>query len=298
MPDAVCKPRGLESTSAPLSVKGSAGKPQLRDLNPNTLWAASPQDLPPGRPQIFGFKPERDLTSENLLKLDEQKLLTLRPPMPKVPVNPTNESTGQAKDPGMTGATVAGEAKKLPAECGPPKDDKSHNLKGKLKPSQLKPANEITPAMDATEGCQNLVDSSARPKGICKSFSMADGYTYTPGHQEVTHCHSFLLHFQTNSRSSVSPTYSPQEPVDQPPKLYCPLGAPFDLVHFTEYPPNQAYSEFTLETRETETVYREGTKVTIPPLTLRPNCLQESVTANKSTSTQIFGVMYITLTGH
>ncbi|KAJ9063977.1 hypothetical protein DSO57_1035232 [Entomophthora muscae] len=34
-----------------------------------------------------------------------------------------------------------------------------------------------------------------------------------------------------------------------------------------------------------------------PPLTPRPNCPQESVAANGSTSTQIFGVMYITLTG-
>ncbi|KAJ9058633.1 hypothetical protein DSO57_1010426 [Entomophthora muscae] len=33
-----------------------------------------------------------------------------------------------------------------------------------------------------------------------------------------------------------------------------------------------------------------------PPLTPRPNCPQESVAANESTSTQIFGVMYITLT--
>ncbi|KAJ9049436.1 hypothetical protein DSO57_1024564 [Entomophthora muscae] len=33
-----------------------------------------------------------------------------------------------------------------------------------------------------------------------------------------------------------------------------------------------------------------------PPLTPRPNCLQESVATNESTSTQIFGVMYITLT--
>ncbi|KAJ9081606.1 hypothetical protein DSO57_1012933 [Entomophthora muscae] len=33
------------------------------------------------------------------------------------------------------------------------------------------------------------------------------------------------------------------------------------------------------------------------PLTLRHDRLQESVAANKSTSTQIFGVMYITLTG-
>ncbi|KAJ9070058.1 hypothetical protein DSO57_1012307 [Entomophthora muscae] len=33
------------------------------------------------------------------------------------------------------------------------------------------------------------------------------------------------------------------------------------------------------------------------PLTPQPNCLQESVTTSKSTSTQLFGVMYITLTG-
>ncbi|KAJ9048646.1 hypothetical protein DSO57_1032839 [Entomophthora muscae] len=34
-----------------------------------------------------------------------------------------------------------------------------------------------------------------------------------------------------------------------------------------------------------------------PPLILRPNCPQESVAANESTSTQLFRVMYITLTG-
>ncbi|KAJ9066367.1 hypothetical protein DSO57_1010319 [Entomophthora muscae] len=34
-----------------------------------------------------------------------------------------------------------------------------------------------------------------------------------------------------------------------------------------------------------------------PPLTLRPDGLQESVATDESTSTQIFGVMYITLTG-
>ncbi|KAJ9088249.1 hypothetical protein DSO57_1024938 [Entomophthora muscae] len=34
-----------------------------------------------------------------------------------------------------------------------------------------------------------------------------------------------------------------------------------------------------------------------PPLTLRPNCPQESVATDESTSTQIFVVIYITLTG-
>ncbi|KAJ9054963.1 hypothetical protein DSO57_1009120 [Entomophthora muscae] len=128
------------------------------------------------------------------------------------------------------------------------------------------------------------------------------------------------------SCGSAPHTCLPQETVDQPPDLYRPPGAPFGLVHFTKYPPNPAYSEFTLEgilihdpkakTRETENVYREGIKVTIPPLlfqdkynfwpaylvpmtpplTLRPDHPQESVATNESTSTQIFGVMYITLT--
>ncbi|KAJ9057668.1 hypothetical protein DSO57_1020405 [Entomophthora muscae] len=135
-----------------------------------------------------------------------------------------------------------------------------------------------------------------------------------------------LFHLQSTSRGSVPHTQQPQETVDQPPKFYCPPGAPFGPVHFTEYPPNPAYLEFTLEeiliynpearTREMETVFREGTKITIPPLlfhdkynylpaylvpmtpplTLKPDCLQESVAANESTSTQIFGVMFITLT--
>ncbi|KAJ9053923.1 hypothetical protein DSO57_1019560 [Entomophthora muscae] len=34
-----------------------------------------------------------------------------------------------------------------------------------------------------------------------------------------------------------------------------------------------------------------------PPLTLRPVCLQESVATNESTSIQVFGMMYITLSG-
>ncbi|KAJ9070564.1 hypothetical protein DSO57_1006614 [Entomophthora muscae] len=136
-----------------------------------------------------------------------------------------------------------------------------------------------------------------------------------------------LFHLQTNFCDSVSPIYSFQETTDQLPKLYCLLEAPFGLVHFTEYPPNLEYLEFTPEeilihnpearTKETETVYREEIKVIIlhllfrnkynylpaylvlmtPPLTLRPNCSQKSVTAKEFTSTQIFGVMYITLTG-
>ncbi|KAJ9068988.1 hypothetical protein DSO57_1023194 [Entomophthora muscae] len=136
-----------------------------------------------------------------------------------------------------------------------------------------------------------------------------------------------LFHFHSTSRGSVPHTHQPHKTTDQPPKLYCSLVAPFGPVHFTEYKPNLAYLEFSLEkilihdpearTRETETVYKEGTKVTIPtllfhnkynylpnylvpmtpPLTLQSERLQKSVTASESTSTKVFGEMYITLTG-
>ncbi|KAJ9084174.1 hypothetical protein DSO57_1027212 [Entomophthora muscae] len=291
---------------------------------------------PPGRRtsclQISGLKPERDLTSGNLLRLDELKIPASRFPTPRVPVNPTNGRAGQAKDPGITWAPTEGETKKLPVECGPPRDDQPHDLTRKFEYSWFEPANELTPATDATKDWKNLVDSSIRPKGICKSLPMADGHTYTLDCQEVAHYHScnkllVLFHLQSTSCISAPSAYPTQETADQLPKLYYPPGAPFGLVHFTEYPPNLAYLEFTLEeiliynpearTRETETVYREGAKITIPPLlfcnkcnylptylvpmtsplTLRPNHPQESVAANESTSTQIFGVMYITLTG-
>ncbi|KAJ9049604.1 hypothetical protein DSO57_1022721 [Entomophthora muscae] len=216
------------------------GKPQLQDSNPNTLWAASPQDQLPGCPQISVLKPERDLTLGNLLRLDELKIPASKFLMPRVPVNLTNEREGQAKDPGITWASTEGETKKLPVECGPPRDDQPHNLTRKF-----------------------------------GSISFA---------------------------------------------VHLPQLCTFCL-------PNPAYLEFTLEeiliynpearTRETETIYREGTKITRPPLlfcgkynylpkylvpmtlplTLRPKCLQEFVAANESATIQIFGVMYITLTG-
>ncbi|KAJ9069029.1 hypothetical protein DSO57_1022650 [Entomophthora muscae] len=136
-----------------------------------------------------------------------------------------------------------------------------------------------------------------------------------------------LLHLQSTPRGSAPCAHLPQETLDQPPKLYRPPGAPFGPVHFTKYPPNPAYLEFTLEeilihdpkarARETKVLYREGTKIIQPPLLFRdkynflpvylvpmklpltpwPNRLQESVATDESTSTQIFGVMYITLTG-
>ncbi|KAJ9089629.1 hypothetical protein DSO57_1010788 [Entomophthora muscae] len=93
------------------------------------------------------------------------------------------------------------------------------------------------------------------------------------------------------------------------------------LVHFTEYPLNPDYSEFTLEEiliynteahiRETVLIGCEETWITIQPLlfcnkynylpaylvpmthplNLRPNHPQESVATSESTYTQIFGVM-------
>ncbi|KAJ9067809.1 hypothetical protein DSO57_1035359 [Entomophthora muscae] len=136
-----------------------------------------------------------------------------------------------------------------------------------------------------------------------------------------------LFHLQFTPCGPVPRVHIIQETADQPPKLYRPPGAPFGPVHFTEYPPNLVYLEFTLEeilihdpearTRETEVLYREGTKIIQPPLlfqdkynflpaylvpmtlphTPRPDCPQESVATDESTSTQVFGVMYITFTG-
>ncbi|KAJ9078851.1 hypothetical protein DSO57_1002478 [Entomophthora muscae] len=132
-----------------------------------------------------------------------------------------------------------------------------------------------------------------------------------------------LFYLQSTSHSSASHTLQTQETADQLPKFYRPPGVPYSPVHFTKYPPNPVYLEFTLEeiliynpearTRETKTVYSEGCKITIPPLlfcnkynylsvylvpmtlplTPRPKGPQEYVASNKFTSTQIFRVMYI-----
>ncbi|KAJ9078660.1 Cbx7p [Entomophthora muscae] len=109
--------------------------------------------------------------------------------------------------------------------------------------------------------------------------------------------------------------------------LYLPPVAPFGPVHFTKYPPNPAYTEYNLETiliadplartRETEYIGHEGKWYKRPPrlfkdkynylpayfvsmtlpLTLQPNHPVETPTAAKTTSTQLFGVLYITLMG-
>ncbi|KAJ9076808.1 hypothetical protein DSO57_1022756 [Entomophthora muscae] len=77
-------------------------KPQLRDSNPETMWAASPQDQLPGHLQIFGLEPEQDLNLGNPLRLDESKSPTSTLPTLKVPVNSTNQQAGLAIDPKIT----------------------------------------------------------------------------------------------------------------------------------------------------------------------------------------------------
>ncbi|KAJ9059331.1 hypothetical protein DSO57_1003533 [Entomophthora muscae] len=123
-----------------------------------------------------------------------------------------------------------------------------------------------------------------------------------------------------------APATSTDQPMDPLPTFFCPLGAPFEPVHFTKYPPNPAYSEFTLEnillsdplarTRVTKTISHEGKWYTVlptlfcdkynylptylvpmsSPSTPKTNFLQEFTTINDTTSTQMFGVLYITLT--
>ncbi|KAJ9084309.1 hypothetical protein DSO57_1025821 [Entomophthora muscae] len=152
-----------------------------------------------------------------------------------------------------------------------------------------------------------------------------------PGPQEFAKVFPYLLlalyHFQFDLPGSIPASHQAQENADQPPELFRPPGAPYSPVHFTEYPPKPDHLEFTLEKiliynpeaqiRETEFIGCEGTWITkqpllfcdkynylpayLVPMTLplipRPNSPQESIATSDSTSTQIFGVMYITLTG-
>ncbi|KAJ9073201.1 hypothetical protein DSO57_1019093 [Entomophthora muscae] len=106
-----------------------------------------------------------------------------------------------------------------------------------------------------------------------------------------------------------------------------PPGAPFGPVHFTRYPPNPAYLEYNLETiliadplartRGTKYIGHKGKWYKrpprlfkdkynylsayfvpmTPPLTPQPNRPMEPPTAAETMSTQLFGVLYITLTG-
>ncbi|KAJ9089419.1 hypothetical protein DSO57_1013357 [Entomophthora muscae] len=142
------------------------------------------------RLQIFGLEPEQDLILGNPPKLDESKSPTLTLPTLKVSVNSTNQQTGLAIDPEISWTTTKGEIKKLPIERKPPRDDQPHDLTRKFEYSQFKPANELTPAMDATKDWKTLVDGNTWAKEIFKSLPMTDGHANTLDCQEVAHCHS------------------------------------------------------------------------------------------------------------
>ncbi|KAJ9063075.1 hypothetical protein DSO57_1004007 [Entomophthora muscae] len=109
--------------------------------------------------------------------------------------------------------------------------------------------------------------------------------------------------------------------------ILSPREPPLDLCTLLNTPPNPAYSEYNLETiliadplawtKSTKYIGRKGKRVEIlpllfkdkynylpayfvpmtPPLTSRPDRPLEPTTAAKTTSTQLFGVLYITLTG-
>ncbi|KAJ9085872.1 hypothetical protein DSO57_1009712 [Entomophthora muscae] len=136
-----------------------------------------------------------------------------------------------------------------------------------------------------------------------------------------------IFHLNSGQVDHQATAPSGDQPADPPQALYHPPGAPFGPVHFTEYTPNPAYLEYNLETiliadplartRETEYIGCEGKRIKVlsllfkdkynylpayfvpmtPPLTLQPNCPMKTPTAAKTTSTQLFGVLYITLTG-
>ncbi|KAJ9081533.1 hypothetical protein DSO57_1013665 [Entomophthora muscae] len=136
-----------------------------------------------------------------------------------------------------------------------------------------------------------------------------------------------IFHLNSNQVDHQAITPSGDQPSDPPKALYCPPGALFGPVHFTKYPPNPSYAEYNLETiliadplartRETEYIGREGKWYKrpprlfkdkynylpayfipmTPPLTPQPNHPMETPTAAKATSTQLFGVLYITLIG-
>ncbi|KAJ9086236.1 hypothetical protein DSO57_1006438 [Entomophthora muscae] len=138
-----------------------------------------------------------------------------------------------------------------------------------------------------------------------------------------------LVIFYLNSGQVDNQAAAPSrdQPAKLPQALYRPPGAPFGPVHFTEYPPNLAYLEYNLETilianplartRSTKYIERKGKRIEIPPylfkdkynylsayfvpmtppLTPRLDHLLKPTTVAEATSTQLFGVLYITLTG-
>ncbi|KAJ9061268.1 hypothetical protein DSO57_1022324 [Entomophthora muscae] len=136
-----------------------------------------------------------------------------------------------------------------------------------------------------------------------------------------------IFHLNSSQVDNQAAAPSRDQPAKLPQALYRPPGAPFGPVHFTEYPPNPAYSEYDLETilvadplartRSTKYIGHKGKRIKILPLlfkdkynylpayfvpmtlplTPRPDRPLEPTAAAKTTSTQLFGVLYITLTG-
>ncbi|KAJ9088725.1 hypothetical protein DSO57_1020258 [Entomophthora muscae] len=107
------------------------------------------------------------------------------------------------------------------------------------------------------------------------------------------------------------------------PDTIVPPGVPFGPVHFTEYLPNPAYSEFDLETiliadhlartRETKYIERKGKRYKVPPLLFedkynylpayffpmtpplspRPDRPMKPIAKEETTSIQLFGDWWI-----
>ncbi|KAJ9060656.1 hypothetical protein DSO57_1028606 [Entomophthora muscae] len=139
---------------------------------------------------------------------------------------------------------------------------------------------------------------------------------------------SHMIFYLNSSQVDNQATTPSRDQPDNPPQaLYCPPGAPFGPVHFTEYPPNPAYLEYNLETiliadlltrtREIKYIGRKGKRIEILPLLFkdkynylpvyfvlmtlplipRPDHPMKPTTAAETTSIQLLGVLYITLTG-
>ncbi|KAJ9060942.1 hypothetical protein DSO57_1025574 [Entomophthora muscae] len=135
-----------------------------------------------------------------------------------------------------------------------------------------------------------------------------------------------IFHLNSSQVDHQATAPSGDQPANPPQALYHPPGAPFGPVHFTKYLPNPVYVEYKLETilianplastRETEYIGRGENRIEVPPLlfkdkynylpayfvpmtpplTLQPNCPMETPTTVETMSTQLFGVLYITLT--
>ncbi|KAJ9072186.1 hypothetical protein DSO57_1029966 [Entomophthora muscae] len=132
-----------------------------------------------------------------------------------------------------------------------------------------------------------------------------------------------IFHLNSSQIDHQATALSRDQPANPHQALYHPSGAPFGPLHFTKYPPNPAYLETILianplaRTRDTECIGHKGKRIKLLPLlfkykynyllayfvpmtlplTLRPNLPMDPPTAAKTTSTQLFGIFYITLTG-